>query len=136
MKNKKILLGMLVIALTFGMTVTGCEDETDVFLGTWTGIYQEEKGDASTESEATIVFADSAWTLTYGKNETKEIIKGTYTAPRLMYTDLKSGTTVGVGSILTILQIQFTSGEHKDGFGYFCNDKYGTMDEVRKKIKE
>jgi hypothetical protein len=134
MKNKKILLGMLVIALAFGMTVIGCEDETDVFLGSWNGRYQEKKGDTSTESDATIVFADSAWTLTY--KDGKEI-KGTYTAPRAMSTTLKiGGVGEGVGSILTILQIQFTSGQYKNGFGYFCNDKYGTMDDVKKKIKE
>jgi len=29
MKNRKFLLGMLVIVLTFGMTVTGCDDGSD-----------------------------------------------------------------------------------------------------------
>jgi hypothetical protein len=130
MKNKKFLLGMLVIALAFGMTVIGCEDETNVFIGSWTGIYQEEKGNTNKESEATIVFTDSAWTLTY--DGTKEI-KGTYTAPKLMYTDLKiGGSTVGVGSILTILQIQFTSGQYKNGFGYFYNENYGNYAEMIK----
>jgi hypothetical protein len=67
MKNKKFLLGMLVLALVFGMTVIGCdepEDPENPFKGDWTGNF------GGTDGKATISFTDNTWTLTYGDSET------------------------------------------------------------------
>jgi opacity protein-like surface antigen len=71
MANKKFFLGMLVVALAFGMTVIGCdepEDPDNPFKGEWTGTFAG--------GDATISFTDSTWTLTYG---TADPQKGKYT---------------------------------------------------------
>jgi hypothetical protein len=92
MKNRKILLGMLVIVLAFGMTVIGCDEPEDPdypFKGSWSGSYTET-GEPS--AEAKVTFTETAWTLTVGENST-ELNKGSYTWKK---TGVGSGATLKV----------------------------------------
>jgi hypothetical protein len=61
MANKKIFLGMLAIALVFGMTVVGCDPEDNGnYVGEWTGTFS--KGEA--EEPAKMIINDTDWALT------------------------------------------------------------------------
>jgi hypothetical protein len=82
MKNRRFWLGMLVMALVFGMTVVGCDSDSDddggdVLKGTW---YDHYNGNKTSE----IVASGGAWTLyTYDNPgvtlDKSAFVKGTYT---------------------------------------------------------
>ena len=99
MKNRKFWLGMLVMALVFGMMFVGCDSDSDsdsgsdVLKGTW---YETENGLKSEE----LVASGGKWTMylysTPGGTDKVAMAKGTYT----------KGTTVpGVNTTTVSLRI-------------------------------
>jgi hypothetical protein len=128
MANKKILLGMLVITLVFGMTVVGCDDSTDdknPYVGAWTTVnFTLKKTDTAgntttTENiEATIKFTETEWTLTTDEEE----IKGTYALGTLKTAILKIGTYTVANCLppaLDSLVVAFNSGDYEGSTGNF-----------------
>jgi hypothetical protein len=74
MANKKLLLGMLAIALAFGMTAVGCDDDPaneENYLGEWTGTFTKD-GNSVT---ATMTLNDTVWALASGDTN----LNGVYT---------------------------------------------------------
>jgi hypothetical protein len=129
MKNKKILLGMLVLALTFGMTVIGCDDNTEDnrLKGSWTGTFTPDGGKAV---DATMEFTSNEWTLT---TESKTL-KGTYTTTGKSFANLKMGSELGNIDICTATEILdglilgITSGDNNKGAGTFSRVKIPPAD--------
>jgi hypothetical protein len=85
MKNKKILMGMLIMILTFGMTFIGCDGDgegddsnSNPYIGIWTGKYKSGTPD---EEDVTMTLTDTEWALTSAKeNSTLNLnLSGIYT---------------------------------------------------------
>jgi hypothetical protein len=131
MANKKFFLGMLIVALAFGMTVVGCDDgddptgESNPYKGEWSGSFKQVKDqvEADDEIEAKITFTDDTWTLTAGE----EMIKGTYTRGTLsanMSVDTDGGSfPAASGRIILGLTVTFNAGTFKDSKGSFTRVK-------------
>jgi hypothetical protein len=112
MANKKNLLGMLAIALIFGMTVVGCEGDpedkdTQTYVGEWTGKFKN----GAQEEDATMILTDTEWVLT---SESVNL-SGTYAKVTIgvdfsmvmnsgpnVVADIKVASGVAVGNLLTV----------------------------------
>jgi hypothetical protein len=130
MDNKRFWLGMLVIALVFGMTVLGCDDDStndksNSYKGDWSGTFTKD----GTEVEAKITFTDTTWTLTAGTIN----INGTYTKNAIQATlsTVVDGASypVATGTILlTTLTVTFNAGTHNGSSGSFTRVKDAPTD--------
>jgi hypothetical protein len=114
MKNKKILLGMLAIVLTFGMTFIGCGgegDDNNLYIGEWSGTFTWKDGQ---EEDATITFTEDTWILATGT----KTLNGTYTRDNLKRAAMKvdgDGFRAAYGSILVKLTVAFDNGDNYVG---------------------
>jgi hypothetical protein len=121
MANKKILLGMLVIALVFGMTVIGCDDNSsedgNSYKGEWNGTFTPKDGDVA---EATITFSDDTWTLTARTiNLTGTYTIGTFQATLSVDSSAGSVPVATASIVLSNLQVAFNAGTHNGSTGSF-----------------
>jgi hypothetical protein len=133
MENRKILLGMLVITLVFGMTVLGCDEPEDPerpFKGTWNGSYTES-GQPAVEAKVTIT--DTGWTLTVGEGDQEKTLRsGTYTWKKVATIPTASlkvktdqGTfEIGTGTLaFAVLTFRLNTGTVGAGSGTFKRAK-------------
>jgi len=129
MKSKKILLGLLVLVLAFGMTVAACGGEEDkgadstAFDGTWA---EASGGMRSAE----IVASGGNWTYstytTPGTISSKvDSQKGTYTVNTASIGGVVTTTTVE----LTITQVNTGTGDNVvwTNYGQLTNDQMTQM---------
>jgi len=127
MANKKILLGMLAIALVFGMTVVGCDDSTDdknPYVGEWEGTFKKSD---DTEVEAKITFTETAWTLTGDSiSQTGTYTRGTLQTTLSMEINSLSFPVATCSILLGNLTVNFNGGDLKDGSGSFTRVKENT----------
>jgi len=130
MTNKKFLLGMLAIALVFGMTFIGCDDGTteegNPFIGEFSGTFKLKN--ATEDVEATMTFTDTTWTLTAGATNQE----GTYTRGKLSSATLFINTDEGnVNSATCLLAIDALTLNFNSNI-----DKYSGSSGTFKRIKD
>jgi len=109
MKNRKFLLGVLVIVLTFGMTVIGCDDneetEDHTFAGTWVSM-----NSSTGYKEAQIVSKDEKFTASTFKASTSES-STTFTEKKFLEGTYSLGTSSPLGRIVTLTITRVNVGE-------------------------
>jgi hypothetical protein len=86
MASKNLLLGALVIALVFGMTVVGCEEGNETYdpVGTWT---------VTGQSTIFTVTASNTWTISGGITDS-----GTFTRNGNVGTLYSSSFSANIGT--------------------------------------
>jgi len=102
MTSKRFWLGILVMALVFGMTAVGCnEDETDnPFAGTWTGTLY---GD-----ELTLQVGNSTWkAIVYGEVTAEGTYKYDGNSATLYLENSAAGTATVSGNTMTVTSTEF-----------------------------
>jgi len=78
MKTKEFWLVMLVITLTFGLTVVSCDDNRDNFAGTWN--YTPNPSDQNAPPEMNLIAQDGTFKVNMKNNGVFiEGYRGTYT---------------------------------------------------------
>ena len=130
MTNKKILLGMLAIALVFGMTVIGCDllpngtEDENPYKGEFGGTFGLKTNTAP--PDAKINFTDTTWTLTFTGTGTQVISQsGTYTRGAAGSATLLDGSYEVATCLLLVdsLVVTFTTGDYKNYEGNFTRVK-------------
>jgi hypothetical protein len=131
MKSKKILLGMLVIVLAFGMTVVGCGGEDDdkgggggdSFTGTWVAKDPEDGLDAMK-----IVAANGSFK---GYGFEYEQAAGSTSQPKVTTIEVYRGTYTTSGNTVTVTFTQINTGYLSwDGEGSRPADKWTNYADV------